>query len=73
MTAGYFAYAENTSKRMVNTLHRMGLLVTYETLRRSLKNNAQATMQELKQKAWDKRFVMSFVRIDSKPVIANDY
>ncbi len=34
--AGYFAYADNTTKRMVKNLHCMGFLVIYKTVRRAL-------------------------------------
>ena len=32
MTAGYFAFADNASKRMVEIFHRMGIMVVYETV-----------------------------------------
>lgn len=60
VTTGYFAYAENTTKRMVENLHRMSLLVTYETVRRALQANARAINEELKTKAWERRFFLSF-------------
>lgn len=59
MTTGYFAYADNASKRMVEILHRMGLLVTYETVRRALNGNALAVSNELKDKAWNRGFFFS--------------
>ncbi len=31
--AGYFAYADNTTKRMVENLYCIGFLVTYETVK----------------------------------------
>ncbi|MCJ1346581.1 hypothetical protein MMC31_004799 [Peltigera leucophlebia] len=60
VTAGYFAYTENKTKRMVENLHRMGFLVTYETVRQALQANALAISKELKKKAWERRFFLSF-------------
>lgn len=60
MATGYFAYADNTSKRMVEILHRMGLLVTYETIRRALKENAKAISKQLEDKAWKSRFFLFY-------------
>lgn len=42
ITNGYFAYAHNASKRMVEVLHCIGLLVIYETICRALQLNALA-------------------------------
>lgn len=58
MATGYFAYADNTSKRMVEILHRMGLL--YETIRRALEANANAISKKLEEKAWNRRFFSSY-------------
>lgn len=33
---GYFAYADNTTKRMIENLHCMGFLVIYKTVRQAL-------------------------------------
>lgn len=33
MTTDYYAYADNTTKRMVENLHYMGLMIIYETVR----------------------------------------
>lgn len=41
MTMGYFSYTDNTTKQMMEILRRMGLLETYETLRRALTINAE--------------------------------
>ncbi len=60
VTAGYFAYADNTTKRMVENLHRMGFLVIYEIVRWALQANALAINKELQKKAWEQRFFLSF-------------
>lgn len=61
MTAAYFAYADNTSKRMVEILHRMGFPVTYKTVRRALSDNVAAILKELKEKCNGSRtYVMIF-------------
>lgn len=65
MTAGYFAFADNASKRMVEILHRMGIMVVYETVRRALQVNATAILEELKAKVWEKRFFMSVDNMNS--------
>ena len=57
---GYLAYADNVTKRMVEILHRIGLTVTYETVRRALHVNAKAVLAELKEKAWERRFFLSY-------------
>lgn len=60
MTAAYYAYADNTTKRMVETLHRMGFFVAYETIRSALTKNAEAVLAELKKRVWKERFFVSF-------------
>ena len=60
MIAGYFAFADNVSKCMVEIFHRMGIMVVYETVRRALQFNAVAVLEELKAKVWEKRFFLSF-------------
>ncbi len=47
VTAGYFAYADNTTKHMIENLHCMGFLVTYKTVRRALQANALVINKEL--------------------------
>ena len=60
MATGYLAYADNVPKRTAETLHRMGLLVTSETVRRALSANAKAIRAETQEKAWNRRFSLSF-------------
>ncbi len=60
VTAGDFAYADNTTKRIVENLHCMGFLVTYKTVRQALQANALAINKELQKKAWERRFFLSF-------------
>lgn len=64
VTAGYFAYADNTIKRMVKNLHCMGFLVIYKTVQRALQANALAITKELQTKAWEQRFFLSFNNIN---------
>ncbi len=62
--AGYFAYVDNTTKRMVENLHYMGFLITYKTVRRALQTNALAINKELQKKAWERRIFLSFDNIN---------
>ena len=41
MTAGYWAFADKASKRTMGILHRMGLLVAYESIRRHFKDSVE--------------------------------
>ncbi len=58
--AGYFAYADNITKRVVDNLHCMGFLVTYETVRQVLQANSLAINKELQKKVWKWRFFLFF-------------
>lgn len=60
MTMDYFAYADNTTKQMVEIFHRMGLAMTYKTVKRAFINNAIAVLEKLKEKAWCRRFFVSY-------------
>lgn len=56
MVAGYFAFAQNVPKRCVEAFHKMGLLVTSETVRRALNANGEAVLQLLRERVCDERF-----------------
>ena len=43
---GNFVYTDNTTKRMVVNLYRMGILVIYKTVRQVLQANALAINKE---------------------------
>ncbi len=60
----YFAYVDSTTKYMVENLHRMGFLITYETVRRALQANALAINKELQKKIWEWRFFLSFYNMN---------
>ena len=60
IATGYLAYADNVPKRTAEILHRMGLPVTSETVRKALSANAEAIRAELQEKAWNRRFFISF-------------
>lgn len=60
MITGYYAYADNTTKRMVEVLHRMGLTVVYNTVRLAINANAEAIRGKIKQMAWEQRFFVSY-------------
>ena len=60
MTADYFAFANNASKRMVKVFHQMGIMVVYETVQRAFQVSATAIIEELKAKVWKRRFFLSF-------------
>ncbi len=61
---GYFAYANNTTKRMIENLYRMGFLVIYKTVGQAISANALAIKKELQKKAWERRFFLSFDNIN---------
>lgn len=52
MVLGYYSFAQNTKKRCVEVLHRLGILVSYETIRVILKVNALAVKTRLKELVW---------------------
>ncbi len=56
VTVSYFAYADNTTKRIVENLHCMGFLVTYETVRQVFQANILAINKKLQKKIWEWRF-----------------
>lgn len=60
MTTGYWAFADNATKQMMEILHRMGILVTYETIWEVLRANAEAQVAVLQEKAWTRRFFVSY-------------
>lgn len=53
-------YADKVTKRMAEILHRMGLTITYEMVRKTLQVNAKAVLAELREKAWEERFFLSY-------------
>lgn len=59
-TAGHAAFAHNIPKRAVETFHQMGLLVSYESIRRALAANANAVEAELREKVQKYRFFISY-------------
>lgn len=60
MVLGYYSFAQNVKKRCVEVLHRLGVLVSYETIRVILKFNASAVKTRLKELVWQDRFFLSF-------------
>lgn len=48
---GYFAFASGVKKRFMEPLHQLGLMVSYESVIRALKANANATAEKLQLKA----------------------
>lgn len=57
---GYFGFADNASKHTVEALHQLGLLVSYETIRRALKVNAVAIKELAKRRILEERFFISY-------------
>ncbi|MCJ1345659.1 hypothetical protein MMC31_003867 [Peltigera leucophlebia] len=54
MVAGYFAFAQNMPKRYVEVFHKMGLLVTSETVYKALTANSEAVLQTLWERVRNK-------------------
>ena len=46
---GYYLLASNTSKRAIETLHRLGFSVRYESVIKALKANAESNQTELRK------------------------
>ena len=57
---GHAAFAHNIPKRAVETFHQMGLLVSYESIRRALTSNAGAVEAQLREKVQKYRFFISY-------------
>ena len=57
---GYFAFANNSTKQMIEILHCLGMQVTYETIWQILQENADKTSALLQEKAWSRRSFVSF-------------
>ncbi|KAA8913110.1 hypothetical protein FN846DRAFT_886795 [Sphaerosporella brunnea] len=57
---GYFLFASNTSKRTIEVLHRFGLSVSYETILKALRHNAEASRDQLRRVVKEGRFMISF-------------
>ncbi len=45
-----FAFAKNVPKQFIESFHQIGLLVSYESFRRSLHANAKAVIEEILEK-----------------------
>lgn len=57
---GQFAFANNVPKRLVEAYHQMGLIVSYESIRRGLNVNAKAVMDTIVDKIRTSRFFISY-------------
>ena len=57
---GHAAFAHNIPKRAVETFHQMGLLVSYESIRRALTSNAGAVEAQLREKVQKYRFFILY-------------
>ncbi len=60
MVTGYFSLAHNVSKRGTEVYHKMGLVVSYETVRRALNANGQAVLRLLRERVNVERFFLSY-------------
>jgi hypothetical protein len=56
----YFLFASNTAKRTVEVLHRFGLSVSYETILKALRHNAEASRDILRKVIKEGRFFIPF-------------
>ena len=57
---GQFAFANNVPKRFVEAFHQMGMIVSYESIRRGLNINAKAVMDTIVDKTRTCRFFISY-------------
>lgn len=58
--AGYFTYANNITKCMVENLHYIEFLIIYKTVRQVLQTNMLIINKKFQKKAWKRRFFLSF-------------
>lgn len=61
---GHYAFSSNIPKRSVESLHQMGIIVSYESIRRGLQVNAKAVMEEIANKTRFHRFYISYDNIN---------
>lgn len=64
MIAGYFAFAQNMPKQCVEVFHKIGILVTGETIRQALIANSKAVLQTLWERVHNKRFLISYDNVN---------
>lgn len=57
---GHAAFAYNIPKRAIETFHQMGVIVSYESIRRALAANANAVEAEMREKVRTHRFFISY-------------
>ncbi len=60
MVTGYFSFAHNVSKRGTEVYHKMGLVVSYKTVRRALNPNGQAVLRILRERVNVEQFFLSY-------------
>ncbi len=60
MVTGYFSFAHNMSKKGTKVYHKMGLVVSYETVRRALNANGQAVLRMLCERVNVEQFFLSY-------------
>lgn len=57
---GQFAFASNVSKQCIESLHQMGIIVPYESIRHGLIVNANAVMDEIVNKTHSRHFFILY-------------
>ena len=60
VTVGYFAYADNITKCMVENLYYIGFLVIYKIVKQAFQANTLVINKEFQKKAWEQRFFFVF-------------
>ena len=60
IVTGYFTFAHNVSKRRTEVYHKMGLIVSYETVWQALNANGQAVLRLLCKKVNIEQFFLSY-------------
>ncbi len=61
---GHYAFSGNISKRSVESFHQIGIIVSYESIRRGLQVNATAVMEEIIEKTRFHSFFISYDNMD---------
>lgn len=57
---GQFAFASNVGKRFVEAFHQIGILLSYESVRKALQANVDAVKELIVERARMKRFLSSY-------------
>ncbi len=61
---GHYVFFGNISKQSIESFHQIGIIVSYESIRRGLQVNATAVIEEIVEKTRFHRFFISYDNMD---------